>query len=108
MKTWMWLGLAAAALLLVGLVFGFAPVKAGQYDCGSAFRQSNGLEAQQVNDMIEGGDGKTECDSARSSRQPVAWSALGVGVLLAGAAWAVALNEPSRQTQRRESTSQRV
>ena len=81
MKTWMWLGLATAALLLVGLVFGFAPVKSGDYDCGSAFRESDTLMRQEFQKALTGGDG-SDCDSARASRQPVAWSALGVGGLL--------------------------
>jgi hypothetical protein len=81
-KAYGWLGVAAAALLVVGLVFGFAPVKSGGYDCGSAFHRSSSLDVQQFT------RGETsDCDAARSDRQPIAWAAIAVAALLGGVAF---------------------
>lgn len=82
MKTSGWLGLAAAALLLVGLVFGLSPVTSDGFDCGNAFAESGELKSDEFTDVMAGGDGDSGCDEARSARQPVSYAALGVGVLL--------------------------
>lgn len=79
--------LIAIALIGAGLVTGFVlPVNSGEYDCGSAFRESGDVMGDEFADALTGGEGESGCDEARSSARtlPVVLLVLG-GVALAGA-----------------------
>lgn len=93
------MALVGGALLIAGLVVGFAlPVHSGDYDCGSAFIESDDLKSNEFADTLTGGDGQSDCDSARSSARtlPVVLLVLG-GMALLGAPF-VERRSPSPDT----------
>lgn len=99
---------AAAAVLLVGLSLGFAPMSAAGVDCGSAFVASDDASAADFLDTMSGNAPRTGilggvdamCDDKRSDRGLFAWLilftavVLGVGAVLVGQPKPVSAGDP--------------
>lgn len=95
------LGLIGLALVAVGVIIGFMPVKSDGFDCGSAFKESSGLLDDELTDTMIGGTGENGCDEARSTRQVLTWAPIGLGSILAFGAF-IGTQIPEKQ---RSSTS---
>jgi hypothetical protein len=76
------LGLAAAALIALGLFLGFRTVYDDNgYDCGSAFRENPDLGVAQMTTVFRGGSGDTGCDKERSDALPLPLVVITLGAL---------------------------
>lgn len=81
------LGWISAALLVAGLAIGFAvPVNDGDYECGTAFKESGDLYTDELTDTMTGGDGLNDCDGKRSSAKTLPILLLILGAAGIGAA----------------------
>lgn len=86
MKVQAWLWLAAAALLLVALIFGLSPAQVGMADCGSV-----------LSPEVFGG---ADCDAVLSGRSPVTYGAFAVAGLLGVAGIVIAARESDARGRR--------